>query len=45
MPQILTHKDLTLREKIGQICMVQSAHLMRMEDMEAFLKENPIGGV
>ncbi len=37
--------ELTLREKIGQICMVQSAHLMKMDDMEGFLKENPIGGV
>ena len=38
-------EELTLREKIGQICMVQAAHLMKMEDMEGFLKENPIGGV
>lgn len=37
--------ELTLREKIGQTGMLQSAILMSMEDMEGYLKENPIGSV
>ncbi len=37
--------ELTLREKIGQTGMVQSPFLMKLDDMEGFLKENPIGGV
>ncbi len=37
--------DFTLREKIGQTCQMQSGFLMNMKDMEAYLKENPIGNV
>ena len=37
--------DLTLREKIGQTAMFQSATIMRLEDPQAYLDQNPIGGV
>lgn len=37
--------ELTLREKIGQTIQMQSGFLMNMEDMEGYLKDNPIGNV
>ncbi len=38
--------ELTLREKIGQTCQMQSGFLMNMGDkMEEYLKDNPIGNV
>ncbi len=37
--------ELTLREKIGQTCQMQTAYLMNMENLEAYLAENPIGNV
>lgn len=37
--------ELTLREKIGQTCQMQSAYLMNMDDLELYLRENPIGNV
>lgn len=37
--------ELTLREKIGQTCQMQSGFLMNIEDLEGYLKENPIGNV
>ncbi len=37
--------ELTLREKIGQTCQMQSAYLMNMKDLEGYLAENPIGNV
>ena len=37
--------ELTLREKIGQTCQVQTAYLMNMKNMEEYLAENPIGNV
>ena len=36
---------LTLREKIGQTAMLQSATIMRLDDPKAYLSQNPIGGV
>ena len=45
----LTYKpklsELTLREKIGQTCQMQTAYLMNMENLEEYLAENPIGNV
>ena len=45
----LTYKpklsELTLREKIGQTCQMQTAYLMNMENLEEYLAENPIGQV
>ena len=37
--------ELTLREKIGQTCQMQTAYLMNMKNMEEYLAENPIGNV
>lgn len=37
--------ELTLREKIGQTALMESPILMRMENPEEYLKENPIGNV
>ena len=37
--------ELTLREKIGQTCQMQTAYLMNMKNLEEFLAENPIGNV
>lgn len=37
--------ELTLREKIGQTALMQAAIFMNMEDMEGYLKENPIGQI
>ncbi len=37
--------ELTLREKIGQTCQMQSAYLMNMDNLEEYLAENPIGNV
>ncbi len=37
--------ELTLREKIGQTCQMQTAYLMNMENLEEYLAENPIGQV
>ena len=36
---------LTLREKIGQTAMLQSAVVMCLDDPKAYLSQNPIGGV
>ncbi len=36
---------LTLREKIGQTCQMQTGFLMNMDNLEAYLAENPIGQV
>ena len=43
MEKILS--QMTLREKIGQTAMLQSAVIMRLDDPKAYLQENPIGGV
>ena len=37
--------ELTLREKIGQTCQMQSGFLMNMDNLEEYLAENPIGNV
>ena len=37
--------ELTLREKIGQTCQMQTAYLMNMDNLEEYLAENPIGNV
>ena len=37
--------ELTLREKIGQTALMQAAIFMNMEDVEGYLKENPIGQI
>jgi len=37
--------ELTLREKIGQTCQMQTGFLMNMENLEEYLAENPIGNV
>ena len=37
--------ELTLREKIGQTCQMQTAYLMNMKNLEEYLAENPIGNV
>lgn len=44
----LSHKDLTLREKIGQtvICLCETdKHIEMCGSLEAFLKKHPIGGI
>ena len=37
--------ELTLREKIGQTAVVQIADFINHENIEEFLKDNPIGNV
>ena len=48
MPKKLTHKDLTLREKIGQtvICLCETdKHIEMCGSLEKFLERYPIGGL
>lgn len=48
MSKILTHKDLTLREKIGQtvICLCETdKHIEMCGNLEKFLERYPIGGI